>query len=826
VSDNNTSNIQSAIQAAPALAEPAAAPKPARKKRKRSKLELFFIAFFAAGVISLASLVFIFIRYGVDLPDYVALAEYRPPITSRFYAGDGSLLTEYATERRIFVELDDMPPNLINAFISAEDKNFWTHHGFDILGIIRATIGNVSNKLFGVGRVGGASTITQQVAKNFFLSSERSMSRKIREAILALKMERTFTKRHILTLYMNQIFLGYRSYGVAAAAANYFGKSLGELTLAEGAFLAALPKAPGNYNPITNKARAVARRDWVLERMFANGYITREEMRAAQEEDLVVNERLMSRAQRNALYFSEEVRKFLADIYGEEELYSGGLAVRTTIDPNFQDMATVALRKALLQLDRRGGWRGAEENLAQYITDGDFTAAFRRSEISSGMEDDGWRRAIITSVSPERAAFVFRNAEEGELSPESLAWARGALRFGDVVFVQRNAAGAWGLQQVPQVSGAMIAMNPHTGRVYAMVGGFSYWQSKFNRATQALRQPGSTIKPFVYLPALESGRFTPASILLDTPIVMDRESGEQWRPENYDDVFEGEITLRRAFEKSKNIPSIRVALDIGIRRFIRTAVDFGVYRNVRNPNLSMALGSGDTRLIDITTAFARLINGGKKVSPVLIDRVQDRDGKTIFKTDMRECPDCFAPEFVDGMLPPDLPDLREQLADAASVYQMVNMMQGAVEHGSGWRARITGRTIAGKTGTSNDSRDVWFIGGTPDLVVGVFMGHDQPRSLGQNVHGGSHAAPVFREFMERALVGVKDVAFRVPEGITFVRINRNTGRLATASDLPRDIISEAFKIGTEPRVGTPSGVRSGFINNDEGGGAINIEGIF
>ncbi|MDR1008808.1 MAG: penicillin-binding protein 1A [Rickettsiales bacterium] len=770
-------------------------PAPAAK-RKRSRLEVFFISFFALSFVSLAGFIFIFMKYGVDLPDYAKLAEYRPPVTSRFYAGDGSLLTEYATEKRIFVPLKDIPPNLINAFVSAEDKNFWTHGGIDLTGIFRASITNIKRKIFGGAFGGGASTITQQVAKNFFLSSESTFTRKIKEAILALKMERTFSKRHILTLYMNQIFLGYRSYGVAAAALNYFGKSLPELTLSESAFLAALPKAPSNYNPLTNRDRALARRNWVLERMEENGYIDAKESDSAKAEDITVNESLMTRPQRYALYFSEEVRKSLADVYGEEQLYSGGLAVRTTINPRYQELATKSLRRALVEYDVKQGWRGATENVVDTLEGDNWPALVRRAPVVSGMEDDGWKKAVVLDA----AKIGLANGETGELSKASLDWTRGNLKTGDIVFVQKNSDGSYALRQVPELGGAMVVMDPHTGRVFALVGGFSYWHSKFNRATQALRQPGSTIKPFVYLSALMTGKYTPVSILLDAPIVMDKEDGEQWRPENYDDVFEGEITLRRAVEKSKNIPTVRVVLDIGLRAFIKTALDFGVYRNVKNPNLSMALGSGDTKLLDLTTAFSRLINGGRRVDAVIVDRVQDRSGRTVYRNDARACEGCSAAGYVEGTEPPVIPDTREQLADPVAVYQIVNIMQGVVDRGSGWKARIPGRTIGGKTGTSNEQKDVWFVGGTPDLVVGVFLGFDQPKSLGSYAAGGSLAAPVFKEFMEQALEGQRDVAFRVPAGVSFVRINRNTGKLATPADPAFDTILEAFKEGTEDTV--------------------------
>ena len=804
-----------------------------KNKKKKSKLEIFFMSLFFFSLLCLFTFIFVFMRYGVNLPDYNQLAEYKPPVTSRFYAGDGSLLTEYATEQRIFVPLKDIPPNLINAFISAEDKNFWTHSGIDLVGIVRATIVNVKNKLLGGGRrMVGASTITQQVAKNFFLSSEQSMTRKIKEIILALKMERAFSKRHILTLYFNQIFLGFRSYGVAAAALNYFNKSLDELTLSECAFLASLPKAPNNYNPITNKDRAITRRNWVLDRMAEDGYISQEEAEVAKQDDIEVSESFISKNQRYSLYFSEEVRKFLSGIYGEEQLYSGGLAVRTTVDPEYQRIATRAVRKALLNFDKKKGWRGAEKHIdidaEEWLQDATIVKQLEttnkelwqillaRNEISSGVEDDGWRRAIVLNVDDKTASIGLSKGDRGVITLDSLGWSKRklsdasdetapiksmneVLKKGDIIFVKLvdGKTLQYSLQQVPELNGAMVVLDPHTGRIYALVGGFSYNRSKFNRATQAYRQPGSTIKPFVYLTAIEKG-YTPSSVILDAPVVLEKSDGELWRPENYDNAFAGEITLRRALEKSKNNPTIRIAKDIGVRTFLKNALKFGVYKKVDEPNLSMALGSGDTTLLDLTSAFAKIINGGKNMKPFLVDRVQDRNGKTVYKSDERECENCSNIDWVQNSLPPEVKDDREQLSDPVSLYQIVNILQGVVERGSGWMARIPGKTICGKTGTSNDQKDVWFVGGTPDLVAGVFLGYDQPKSLGSYAAGGSLAAPIFKDFMEQVLKNKKDVAFRVPKGVSLVRVNRETGKPATVNDANFNVVLEAFKEGTEP----------------------------
>lgn len=842
--------------------------RPVNTKKKKSKLEIFFMSLFFLSLMCLFLFIFVFMKYGVNLPDYNQLAEYKPPVTSRFYAGDGTLLTEYATEQRVFVPLKEVPPNLINAFIAAEDKNFWTHSGIDIVGIFRAFLTNIKNKVMGGGRrMVGASTITQQVAKNFFLSSEQSITRKIKEIILALKMERAFSKRHILTLYFNQIFLGFRSYGVAAAALNYFNKSLDELTLAECAFLAGLPKAPSTYNPITNKDKAIIRRNYVLDRMAEDGYITKEEAENAKQEDIVVNESFISKQQRYSLYFSEEVRKLLSDIYGEEQLYSGGLAVRTTINPKYQEVATRVLRKSLIDFDRKHGWRGAEKNIdlndKAWLEDANIVKQIEKNNKElwqvllsregaiSGMEDDGWKKAIVIDVAKDNAEIGLSNGNKGIIPLSDVLWAKSVvdgkksdvaissvaqvLKVGDIIFVKLSDEknNIYSLQQVPELNGSMVVLDPHTGRVFAMVGGFSYSRSKFNRATQAYRQPGSTIKPFVYLTALETGNYTPSSVILDAPVVLEKSDGELWRPENYDNAFAGEITFRRALEKSKNNPTIRIAKDVGVRNFIKTALKFGVYKKVSDPNLSMALGSGDTTLIDLTSAFAQLINGGKKLNTIVVDRVQDRNGKTVYNSYKNVCENCANLQWKEDLLPPDIEDNREQLADPVSVYQIVHILQGVVERGSGWKARIPGKTIGGKTGTSNDQKDVWFIGGTPDLVTGVFLGYDQPKSLGNYAAGGSLAAPIFKEFMQVVLKDKKDVAFRVPEGVSFVRVNRETGKPATVMDNNFNVILEAFREGTENTIlNGASGASDVFDGNSSSGESnlndneTNFDGIY
>ncbi len=643
---------------------------------------------FVAGVGALAALVFI---YGNDLPDYKSLATYAPPVATRLYAADGSLLIEYAEERRVFIDYADLPPQLVNAFIAAEDQNFWTHPGIDIQGITRALVNNALRMMGRDTTLSGASTITQQVAKNFFLSSERTISRKIKEAILALRLERTFSKEHILTLYMNQIFLGARAYGVGSAALMYFNKPVTELSLAECAFLASLPKAPNN------RTRAVERRNYVLRRMVEEGFITQSDADIAAAEELNINSGFTAQMQPEFQYFAEDVRRQLLNKLGRDVLYNQGLYIKTTIVPELQIAASAALNK---ELD------------------------------------------------------------------------------------------AYNAGRTDKLQGAIIAMNPHTGRIVAMAGGRSFAESSFNRATQAYRQIGSTIKPFVYLAALERG-FTPQTMILDAPIVGWREDNTLWKPENYDKKFLGDVPLRLSLETSRNVPTVRLVEQIGTQNAIEVAQRFGVYpEKLSDMNLSMALGSGETTLEKLVLGYSAFINGGRAVHPKMVDYIEDRYGRIL---------DGEASEIVewsDDMLPPESVQAGEPLSDEQSLYQMVSILQGAVERGTGKQARVSGHTIAGKTGTTNDVKDVWFIGFSKNLIAGVYLGFDTPKSLGRGA--GSHmAARVFADFMRVALENEKNQPFSVPDGMKFMRVNRRSG--ASAADDPSGtIIQEVFKPNQTP----------------------------
>lgn len=771
-----------------------------------SFMSLIFYATIFGGIMAVGA----FLYYSKDLPDYRQLEVYTPAVTTRFYAGDGRLLAEYASEKRVFLPIDDIPKMVKQAFISAEDKRFYSHSGLDPIGLTRAILSNIKN-ITKNRRMAGASTITQQVAKNFLLTNERSIKRKIKEAIISFRMEKAFGKDHILELYLNEIYLGSGSYGVAAAAINYFNKSVAELTLSESAFLASLPKAPNKYNPETNYDEVITRRNWVIGRMLEDKEISKEEAEAAIKEPLIVN-RPKASMMKEAGYFAEEVRREIISKYGKDSIYEGGLAVSTSVDPKIQEMAVKALKNGLIDYDKRHGYRGAMKNIP--ISD-NWPDDLKNEKLPDYIPEK-WDKAIVIDVTKDEAKIGMLGGKIGTIPLSELAWARkthkgqhiGAvvksasqvLNIGDIILVEKVLKGpkkivypenTYTLRQIPDVDGALVAMDPHTGRVLAMVGGFSYKKSEFNRATQAYRQPGSSFKPFVYLAALDNG-FTPSSLILDAPFSLDQGAGlGKWRPQNYSTNFYGPTTLRVGLEKSRNLMTVRLAnnKDVGMERVVEYAKKFGIADNL-SPVLSMSLGSGETTLLRLTSAYSMLVNGGKKITPTLVDKIKDRTGKTIYRHDKRECLECFDP-YQKGMLPPVLPDLREQLTDTMSAYQIVNILTGVIDSGTGVLAGIKGRPLAGKTGTTDGNFDGWFIGFSPDLAVGVFIGFDEPRTLGPRDTGGIVAAPIFRDFMYDALKRKPATPFRAPSGIKFVRVNHKTGLPAKAFDT--DVILEAFK---------------------------------
>ena len=762
------------------------------------------------------------------LPDYTVLKDYQPPVTTRVHAADGTLLAEYARERRLFQPIETIPETLLQAFISAEDKDFYRHGGIDFAGVVRAARDNIMARVDGGGGpLVGASTITQQVAKNFLLTTEQTWDRKVQEAILALRIESTFSKNKILELYVNEIFLGLNSYGVAAAALNYFDKALYQLTLSEAAYIAALPKGPNNYHPFRRPEAAIERRNWVLDRMAENGYVTQAEADAAKEDPLNVIPRQSGSQLYAAEYFTEEVRRELAGLFGEDQLYGGGLSVRTTLNPRLQRFARKALMDGLIAYDQKEGFRGpvATVDVAE-----DWGAAVNEIEPLGDVPE--WTLAVVLEMQSNEARIGLRpgtsasgevaaERETGTLAGPDITWVSRPLsellEVGDVVYVSPVAdkPGHYTLQQPPELEGAIVAMDPRTGRVLAMVGGFSFAESEFNRATQALRQPGSSFKPIVYSAALDNG-YTPASVVLDAPLEIVNADGSVWRPENYAQQFYGPQTLRRGIERSRNVMTVRLAKDIGMPLVAEYARMFGIYDDLK-PLLAMALGAGETTDMRMTAAYATIANGGRRITPTLIDRIQDRYGKTIYRHDERICDGCTAAAW-QNQPEPLIIDNREQVLDPMTAFQITSMMEGVVQRGTGTGAKSLGRPVAGKTGTSNDYKDAWFIGFTPELAVGVYVGFDRPRNMGRQATGGELAVPIFTQFMSQALQGTPPTPFPVPAGMTQVWIDPGTGVKAMGGQAA---VAEAFKPGTGPNLITSViGVDSNaFVSLESGAGA-------
>ena len=808
-------------------------PKPPKLKKRRRSFLLSFLGFlFGSGVLVFlggsAVAGYLLWKASKDLPDYDQLARYEPPVMTRIHAVDGSLMAEYARERRIFVPISTVPKLVINAYLSAEDKRFYEHGGLDFYGLGRAMVTNAKN--YGSGRnPQGASTITQQVAKNFLLSSEQKLERKLKEAILAIRIEKAYSKERILELYLNEIYLGIGSYGVAAAGLNYFGKELDKLSIEEVAYLAVLPKAPNNYHPFRHTKKALERRNWIIDQMVENGHITAEQGKTAKATDLKVNLRAFGTQIYAADYFAEEVRRTLVNQYGEDGLYgkaertsggvpdgrvNGGLSVRTTLDPRLQRLARRALIDGLVAVDREKGWRGAVQKID---IAGDWGVPLGAIDVAADLAP--WRLGVVLEVQRTHAIVGVRPTKQpdGKLVAEreavridydDMKWANKkgtktpgpaeVLALGDVIWVApkdpEKPLDKWALMQIPDLGGGLIAMDPHTGRVHAVVGGFSFASSQFDRALQAKRQPGSSFKPLVYAAAIDNG-YKPTSIVMDAPFCQTQQGGQEWCPKNYEgDKSYGPQTLRHGIEKSRNQMTVRLAEDMGMPLIVEYSKRFGVYDDIL-PVLSMSLGAGETTLLRMATAYSSFANGGKQVKATLIDRIQDRWGRTVWRHDDRACPTCKAAKMGDE---PDLVDDRRQIIDPHTAYQMTAIMEGVVARGTGTRVKeiLPNWPIAGKTGTTNEEKDAWFIGYTPDLVVGVFIGYDTPKPMGKGRTGGQMAAPIVGSFMKMALEGKKPYDFRRPAGIKVVRVNLKTGVRAAAEE--KETISEYFKPFEEP----------------------------
>lgn len=778
---------------------------------------------FLVGVGAVAGLIW---HFSKDLPDYSQLQDYEPPVMTRVHAVDGSLLGEYAKERRLYLPIQAVPKLVINAFLAAEDKNFYEHGGIDYTGMARAGLVYLQN--YGSNRrPQGASTITQQVAKNFLLTNEVSFARKIKEALLAMRIEKTYSKDKILELYLNEIYLGLGAYGIAAASLVYFDKSVNELTVAEASYLAALPKMPATLHPVRNRDRAIERRNYVIDRLQENGWIKQADAEKARKEPLAVTNRSNGAHTFAGEYFAEEVRRDIFERYGEKKLYEGGLSVRTTLDPKIQVMARKTMVAGLVNYDEQQGYRGA---IGKLDISGDW--GVKLAEIKSLSDISPWRMAVVLETSDQSARIGFqpnrelggavsKQRETGLITLDGVKWAKAAqgaakgraatsvaqvLQPGDVIYADplyskegQPVEGQYRLRQIPEVSGAMVVMDPWTGRVLAMVGGFSFDQSQFNRATQAYRQPGSSFKPIVYSAALDNG-YTPSTVVLDAPIEIDQGQGAGvWRPENFDaGKYMGPMTLRNALRLSRNTVTVRLAQDIGMPLIGEYARRFGVYDELPN-YLSYALGAGETTAMRMVTAYSMLANGGRRVKPTLIDRIQDRYGHTIFKHDQRECRGCDAPGGWKNQAEPQLIDRREQVLDSMTAYQITELLEGVVQAGTATVVREVGKPIAGKTGTTNEAKDAWFVGFSPDVAVAIYMGYDKPRSLGRGnaATGGHLSAPIARDFFKLALADKPAVPFKVPAGIKLVRVVAKTGMRAGPGESGGTIL-EAFKPGTAP----------------------------
>lgn len=742
------------------------------------------------------------------LPSLSELQDYEPPVTSRVHAGDGALVAEFAREQRVFVPIEQIPDHVKNAFVAVEDARFFEHSGLDYQGLARAVLRIPLDVIQG-NRVQGASTITQQVAGNMLTGRAAECSggiggvfcalwTKLREGLVAQRIEKVLDKDRILELYLNQIYLGNRAYGVAAASLNYFNKPLDELTVSEAAYLSILPKGPANYQLPRNRERAIDRRNYAISRMLERGYINEEQAAEARAADLQVVNRLAGDQYVAASHFVEEVRRQVQSQYGEDALYDGGLSIRATIDTRLQLAAARALRAGLESYDRRHAWRGP---IVAGDPSGDVQAQLR--EATAPPQLSNWRRAMVTATGNSAITVTDEAGETGRLNNDDAQWAAQgarreatrALRRGAIVFVTRGSNGRYTLRQVPEVQGALVAMDPHTGRVLAMVGGYSFNDANgLNRATQALRQPGSSFKPIVYAAALDFG-LTPSTLVDDGPLAIEAGDGTNWSPENYSREYYGPTTLRRGLEFSRNAMTARVAYEMGPERVLQYGQRLGVYGDNTQAVFALALGAGETTLMRMTTAYGMFVNGGRRITPIIIDRIQDRTGRSVFRRDQRECPECTA-EWRPGTRAPNLPDTRQQVLDAVTAYQIVSMSEGVVQRGTATVVNELGFPLGGKTGTTNDYKDAWFIGFSPDLVVGVWAGFDTPRDMGEGETGGRISAPIFRDFMREALRDTSPTPFRIPAGVRLVRVDYTTGLLPNAAST--QTILEAFRPDTEP----------------------------
>ena len=750
-----------------------------------SLIKNIFVVFVSISLLLLILILGILWNYSNNIPDYKFLKNYKPPVSSKVYSGDGDLVANFSTEKRIFVPYQSIPKNVINAFLSAEDKNFFSHPGVDAKGVLRAVINNIKNILTSK-RLEGASTITQQVAKNFLLSNEVSLNRKIKEAILAFRIERALSKERILELYLNQIYLGSGAYGVAAASLEYFDKSIKELNYVEAALLAALPKAPSKYNPYRDIELAKFRRNLVLKNLYDNNFINDKDFKNFKSQDINLKKTKKVFLE-DSQYYIEDVRKNVIEILSYEKVYKQGFNINTPIDLDLQKIAIQSLRKGLIEYDKRKGWRGP---LLNKTYKKEWFKDLKNYELEKSIN---WKLAIVTKIDKFSADIEMKENLKGTIDYKGISWTKKefneVLKVGDVIYVKEDSNGKFSLKQIPKINGGIVVMNPYTGRILAISGGFSFKSSEFNRSSQALRQPGSAFKPFVYALALEND-YTPSSLVLDAPLVLDQGSDlKMWKPENYGKKFYGPSTLRVGLEKSRNLMTVRIAQNLGVENLARFSKKIGIYENPESL-LSISLGSAETTLLKLTSAYCAFVNGGKLVSPILIDRIQDSEGNTIINNEKRICANCNKISYT-GVEYPEIKDRYLQIFSPQTAYQITSLLEGVIKRGTGKKLKDLNLNIAGKTGTTNKNTDAWFIGFTSDLVIGVYVGMDNPQPLGKFETGSKTALPIFKNFIQSAVKKSEARPFKVSEGITMMVVDPLTGQKAKFSS--KNTILEAYK---------------------------------
>ena len=748
-------------------------------------LKNFFVIIVSGILVISISVIAVLWAFSNKLPDYKFLINYKPPVSSKVYSGEGELVSDFSKEKRIFVPYNAIPIKVIDSFLSAEDKNFFSHPGVDAKGILRAIAKNISNIIYSE-RLEGASTITQQVAKNFLLSNEVSINRKIKEAILAFRIERALSKKRILELYLNQIYLGQGAYGIASASLEYFNKSINELNYEETALLAALPKAPSKYNPYKNIELAKFRRDLVLKNLFDNNYLTNNEYKELIQKKIQLNKRKKIFLE-DTRYYVEDIRKSVVNQFGFDQVYKQGFNIKTPINLELQNIATSSLRKGLEIYDKRKGWRGP-------LTNKKITKSWRKDLDKFTLENSiGWDIAIIKKINKFSAKIETQKNLEGIINYENVSWTKKELNdlfnVGDIIYVKKIKDNEYELKQLPKVNGGIVVMDPYTGRVFALSGGFSFKKSEFNRASQALRQPGSAFKPFIYALALENN-FSPTTLILDAPLVLKQGSDlKMWKPENYGKKFYGPSTLRMGLEKSRNLMTVRIAQELGVKKIVNFTKRLGIYDDPQEL-LSISLGSAETTLLKLTSAYCSFVNGGKKITPILIDRIQDSEGKTFFNTETRTCKNCNQVSYSSNKIP-KISDNFDQVISAQSAYQITSILEGVIKRGTGKRLKDLNLDLAGKTGTTNKNTDTWFIGFTSKAVIGVYIGMDEPKSLGRYETGAKTAMPVFKDFVKRAIKKKDARPFKVAPNISMMVVETVTGKKASFGS--KETIIEAFK---------------------------------